>query len=212
MTSPRHRLRALFAGFGLLFILGSCQRLNSASGPWDVQEFYDGALLTSGDREVEYSWALFAKGRSRLEQIQRTESGAVARQLVVCYLAPEGDSGRWESPGSRSSSDREGTEKVIRLAYKGSEQGLNHERDLVYFAGWPDSKTSARLEIEEVRVRGRALPAAADLFVVVRATPTTLLSCEIDPAWPAVQSDPVGFLDAVCAAHADMESVLSFAR
>lgn len=212
MTLPQHALRALFAGLGLLFLLGSCQRLNSASGPWDVQEFYAGGLSASGDREVEHSWAPFAEGRSRLEQIQRTESGKVARELVVCYLAPEADSGRWESSGSSSSSDGQGFEKVIRLAYEGSQQGLNHDRDLIYFAGWPNGKTGARLEIEEVRIRGRALPAAADLFVVVRATHATLLSCEIDPAWPAVRSDPGGFLDAVCAAHTDIESALSFAR
>ncbi|MHC4376516.1 MAG: hypothetical protein ACYS26_07960 [Planctomycetota bacterium] len=213
MFASRPALRGLLAALGLLLVLGSCQRSYSASGPWGVQSFHPGGSHSSGSRGLESSWAHFAERGSRLHQIRRTENGALARQVVVCYLAPEGDAGRWDDGGSSSKSDGKQTEATFHLAYTGSPQGMDHEQDLGYRASWSSADPSAPLDAEEVLIGGRGLPVASDLFVVVRAThPSSLLTCEIDPAWPEVRADAVGFLDAACAAHPDIDAALSFAR
>lgn len=215
MSAPRTSRRAFVAGLGLLLVLGSCQRSYSysASGPWGVQSFHPGNGSTSGDRGLTSSWALFADRGSRLHHIRRSQAGVLARELVVCYIAPQGDAGRWDDGGSSSQSNGQWTQMTFHMAYSGSREGMDHEQDLGYRARWSSADSSAPLDSEEVQLGGRGLPFAADLFVVVRAThPSSLLTCEIDPAWPDVQADPVGFLDAACAAHPDMDAALSFAR
>lgn len=213
MLAPRSKRRAFVAGLGLLLVLGSCQRSFSASGPWGVQSFQPGGGSTTGDRGVATSWAQFAERGSRLYQIRRTDGGALARQVVVCYLAPQGDTGRWDGSGSSSKSEGSWTQTTIHLDYTGSQQGMDHEQDLGYRASWASADPSAPLDSEEVQIGGRGLPVAADLFVLVRAThPSSLLTCEIDPAWPEVRADAAGFLDAACAAHPDIDAALSFAR
>ena len=133
--------------------------------------------------------------------------------MVVCYLAAEGDSGRWDDSGSSSQSSGQWIQTTMHLEYRDSDQGMNHEQDLAYRASWGSSDPSAPLDSEEVQFGGRGLPVASDVFVLVRASqPGSLLTCELDPAWPDVEADTVGFLDAACAAHPDIDAALSFAR
>ncbi|MHC4839216.1 MAG: hypothetical protein ACYTF3_13730 [Planctomycetota bacterium] len=213
MFVSRPALRGLLAALGLLLVLGSCQRSYSAGGPWGVQAFHPGGSNSSGSRGLESSWAQFAERGSQLHQIRRTENGTLARQVVVCYLAPEGDAGRWDDGGSSSQSNGQWVQMTFHMAYAGSRQGMDHEQDLGYRATWPSAAPGAPLDFEEIQLGGRGLPVAADLFVVVRAThPSSLLTCQIDPAWPEVRADAVGFLDAACAAHPDIDAALSFAR
>lgn len=215
MLAPRPARRAFVAGLGLLLALGSCQRSfsYSASGPWGVQRFHTGGGSTTGDRGLSSSWAHFADRGSRLHQIRRSDAGGLARQVVVCYIAPQGDKGRWDDHGSSSKSEGNRIQMSFQLSYSGSQQGMDHEQNLGFRAQWSSAAPKAPLDFEEVLLGGRGLPVSSDLFVVVRAThPSSLLTCEIDPAWPEVRVDTVGFLDAACAAHPEIDAALSFAR
>lgn len=202
-------LRSLIAGMGLLAVLAGCGSGFAGSGPWKVSSFHPGARSSSDDREIRSSWALLGERGSRLQCIYRSQGGALERQVVVFYLAADNDAGRWDDGGSSSQSDGQWIQTTVHLEYVDSDQGMNHEQDLGYRASWESGAPGAPLDFEEVQFGGRGLPVASDLFVLVRASqPGSLLTCEIDPAWPELEADAVGFLDAVCAAHPDIDAVL----